>query len=56
MTLAPETPRKFVCLECAANKHDNCDGMTLDDVRDVFIPCECVDHAHLAALRKKLYS
>lgn len=56
MTLAPEIPRSFLCPECVQGKHDNCDGMTLDPIKDILTPCECTDHAHLAALRKKLYS
>lgn len=41
-------PRHFVepCPECAAGKHENCDGRTLDHATDEIVPCPCRAAGH----------
>lgn len=35
-----------VCPECAAGKHQNCDGKAGIDDNDNFIRCMCLDKTH----------
>lgn len=30
--------------ECAQGKHDNCDGMAMDDASDDIVTCQCSCH------------
>lgn len=34
------------CPECAAGKHDNCDGTAWDAARDERATCPCADNRH----------
>lgn len=43
----PTSSRSWICPDCKAGKHHNCDGIAWDDDKDDFTSCGC-DHAAAA--------